>query len=268
MTLDDRSKYFAFLILSLFVMLSENRLLAETFQLPSRVAAFLANDQNGVTDDGIIVGGGNGGGEFVQYFCAHWRDIVANCASIAPDKRRQNLIAAAAEALPPDDYVNFLNGLSDSIASGKTPSFDIYAITDGVREKQGFLAYNYDNPRVAIVIQKLEALCIARRPNDPDVKKAWGEMKSGQAKIKIAEYMRENGQHMPELLVETRSPAPQANHLPPTTGPNHINSSATPNAEAVSATRPALSAKAGIWPWAIGIVALAGAVLFILKLRR
>jgi len=266
MTLKNRSKRPAFLITLLFVVVAGSRILANTLILPPSIAAFLSSEQNGVMDDGEIVRGANGSDEFVRYVCAHWRDIVANCGSIAPDKRRQNLIAAAAEALPPTDYVDFLNSVCDSITSGKTPSFDIYAITDGVREKEGFLAYNYDDPRVAEVIRKLEAICIAKRPNDPNEKNLWTAEKSGKAKQNVIEYMKENGRRMPQELAGANPQIPSA--TPTTTKVTPSQTSALAATAQDHESDRIAATKATVWPWVIGVLALAGVALLITKLRR
>jgi hypothetical protein len=187
-----------YLILLAYFLGAQVLAMADTAVLPPDVASFLANEQNGVSDEGTIESGSNSSGEFVRYVRGNWRYILANLSAIAPDLRRQCLIMAAAESLPPSDYLDFLNTLCDSVASDKTSQFEVDSIQDGDAQKEGFLAYNYDNPRVALVIRKIQGLEIAKRPNDADTRKYFAEMESGELKENAVQEWRDGDGDLPE----------------------------------------------------------------------
>ncbi len=151
--------------------------------------------------------------------------MLASLSSIAPDSRQQHLITAAAEALSPSDYVDFLNTLCDMIASGTSPKLDIDSIKDGESRKEGFLACNYDDPRVATVIQKIERLSLEKRPNNPEEMEFFAQMKSGKMKENVVQHLKEDGGRTPERFVRERVQAPQRSSAPSTISQDNVVSS-------------------------------------------
>ena len=258
-----------FTILALFIV-TKGLVLADTFVLPPEIASFLANEKNGVTDDGLVAPSAKDSRNFVQYVCEHWKPILGDFSKIAPDSRRQYLIVASSESLSPSDYVDFLNTLCDLVVSRGIPQFNIDSIADGDTQKHGFLACNYDNPRVAAVIRKLEALSIAKRPNDPEEKEFFAQMKSGKMKQDLVKHWQHVGERMPERLVSNKIQTPQPNSSLLTTPPNaSVGSPAplTPSAQAPASSDLTVERRAPVWPWVVGILALLVIVAFALKRR-
>ena len=185
------------LCLIAFVWGSNEFLMANTAQLPPSIAAFLANERNGVSEEGSIHGD-KGVIEFVHYVDGHWRYIIANFSDIAPDLRRKYLITTAAETLSPSDYLDFLNALCDAMASGSISQSFVDQIADGGAEKEGFLAYNYDKPRVADVIRKIERLSYASGRRSTDDKEFFTEMESGKLKQNAIQAWRDEEGDLPK----------------------------------------------------------------------
>src|SRR5207302_6838112 len=93
-------------------------LVAQTIAIPPTVSDYLSNENNTVTEDGLLPTHQMGpdsqaASEFIKYVINHWKQILASIDQIAPDARRQCLIVVAAESLPPSDYLQFVNAVCD-----------------------------------------------------------------------------------------------------------------------------------------------------------
>jgi hypothetical protein len=252
-----------------FFMITNAFALAETLALPPDISSFLSNESIGVTDDGLVAPSAQGSRVFVRYVCDHWRAILEDFAMIAPDTRRQYLIIASAESLPPSDYVDFLNTLCDLRVNGKIAQFDTDSIIDGQQQKHGFLACNYDNPRVAAVIRKIEALTIAKRPNNNDDNEYFTQLKSGKMKQDLLKHLQHVGERIPEVLPsENKTYHPDT---PLSTTPQHQlvtpSRSMTQNNPTVEPLVSSDELRTPMWPWAVGITTLAVIALLVLKRR-
>jgi hypothetical protein len=69
-----------YLILLAYFLGAQVLAMADTAVLPPDVASFLANEQNGVSDEGTIESGSNSSGEFVRYVRGNWK--VYSCEFI------------------------------------------------------------------------------------------------------------------------------------------------------------------------------------------
>jgi len=202
------------LILLTFLVAIATPLAASVSGLPPNIASFLENPHNYVTEDGLVAPGANGSSDFVRYVGENWKAILGDFSEIAPDARRQHLITAAAESLAPSDYVDFLDGICDLKANGKVPGIDVDSIVDGSVQKEGFLAYNYDDPRVAAVVRKIEALAKAKRPNNADDVAYFAQLESGKMKQNLIAHRKEEGESLPEKLASRQTRAMQTTSSP------------------------------------------------------
>ena len=159
------------------------------------VKTYLANEENHVLEPGHPPMQTSQDLAFLCYVAEDWRRALTLLEKIASDRRQQSMITVAAEFLPARDYVRFLNGTCDLISSGKI-EMPGWGFGCGSFIKQGFLGYNYDQPEVATVINRLEVIYKAQKPED------WNEyfssVKSGENKKETVKLLTAYGDPMPE----------------------------------------------------------------------
>ena len=157
--------------------------------------AFLADENKGVLEDSTPPAQTAQDLAFLRYVAENWRQALTLLDTDAPDPRRQRLIIAAAEVLPARDYVSFLNGVCALSESGKIKIIG-QDFCYGYFIKESFLEYNYDNPMVAALIDRMEAICKNQDPEE------WGEyfaeIKSGKRKEELVKTLTAYGDPMPE----------------------------------------------------------------------
>jgi len=137
---------------------------------------------------------------FLLYVAEDWRRASTLLEMEGLDFWQQCMIIIAAEYLQPKDYVRFLNGVCDLTESGKLEITRWgYFVLCAACGKDGFLDYNYDNPEVLAVINRLEALFKTQAPEqwEKQWKDYFSKMKSGKLKKGIIEEYAEYGR-LPE----------------------------------------------------------------------
>jgi hypothetical protein len=134
--------------------------------------------------------------QFTDYVKANWAAILATIDTIAPDERRQRVIASGAEFLPGSDYLNFLSGLLDKYQANKVKkAVAVEAImADG--KKSGFLAYNYQNQAVRNLCERAMTVF----PLEAGLQTAMTEVLSGVQRRQAALAAFNEGRPEPELL--------------------------------------------------------------------
>lgn len=182
------------LLIATFAMLLD----VDTKALPPEVAGFLADTKHDLTEDGFLPEKPVEVLAFARYVAGNWQSVLTAFDQLAPDTRRQKLVVVAAEFLPPLDYVAFIGGIADLKASGKVTLETIKMIATAKTFKDGFLAFNYDKPAVAAVINKLEAILEASEPGQ------WtdyfGNIKAGTTLQSVVAERSRDGEPMPEAL--------------------------------------------------------------------
>jgi len=155
---------------------------AEPPQLPSNVSQYLESGWFG--EDWMLEDTGGKLTEFTNYMTSNWVQVLDNFDAVAPTIRKKLVILAACEALSPTDYLAFLEKLA---RLSQAPGFDV-KVWNGVisptKLKEGFLAYNYQNPRVSAVINRIVATIPADDPHRPEIQK----IVNGQAKQDFLDY--------------------------------------------------------------------------------
>ena len=121
---------------------------------------------------------------FLRYVVENRQKTLTLLEKDAPDFRRQNLILVVTGFLSARDYVLFLNRVCDLIESEKIK------ITGGLLFqtsfiKEGFLAYNYDQPEVASLNSRLEAIYKVQEPGQWD--EYFANVKSGEQKKQVVQ---------------------------------------------------------------------------------
>jgi hypothetical protein len=157
--------------------------------------AFLADEKKSVMEDGEPPGRTSQDLAFQLFVADDWKRALTLLENDAPDLRRQNLITVAAEVLPAQDYVRFLNGVCVLMESGKL-KMPGWSFCVGSFIKQDFLAYNYDQPEVFALINRIEAIYKIQEQGKWD--KYFYDIKSGEDKKLVT---KEYGRHI--NLIET-----------------------------------------------------------------
>src|SRR4051812_29636137 len=130
--------------------------------LPPNVADYLESGRFG--EDGTLVDVRGNLQPFTRYVTTNWASMLDQFDTVAHSTREKLLVLAAADELAPADYLSFLEKLA---SVSKSAEFDT-KVWSGVilptRAKQGFLAYNYQNPRVAAVVERIRTSLAATDP--------------------------------------------------------------------------------------------------------
>jgi len=167
---------------------------AKTMSL-EEAKAFLTDEKKAVHEPGMPPRRTAQDLAFHRFVADDWKRALTLLENDAPDLRRQNLIVVVAEVLPAQDYVLFLNGVCDLIESGKL-KMPSWCFGIGSFIKQGFLAYNYDQPEVAALINRIEALYKIHEPGNWE--DYFLEVKSGERKKYDVQMLTSYGDPLPE----------------------------------------------------------------------
>ncbi len=170
-------------------------------KIPDVVTDYLRNERHRVSEDGVIHSQQSPGTlDFVRGVVQNWREIVDDLPSVAGDGRKQSLIIVAGEYLPPQEYVDFVDSLCERREQGKLVPEALCAVLWADMAKGDFLSYNYDNPRVGAVIDKIEDIVTRDFPNE------WNEyftaLKSGKLKVEAINRRKADNRAMPESYAE------------------------------------------------------------------
>ena len=129
------------------------------FEVPADIKTYLRTAE-------VLEGGCPSGTEaqiirFTEYVKVNWAAILASIETIAPDKRRQRVIASGAEFLGGSDYLTFLSTLLDKYQANKVKKEVALGAIVAIGKKSGFLAYNFQN-------QIVRNLCVRAKAVFPD----------------------------------------------------------------------------------------------------
>jgi hypothetical protein len=134
--------------------------------------------------------------QFTDYVKANWAAILASIDTIAPDERRQRVIAAGAEFLAGSDYLTFLSGLLDKYQANKVKKAVAVEAMMADGKKAGFLAYNYQNQVVRNLCERAKTVF----PGEAALQTSMTEILSGVQKRQAALAAFNEGRPEPELL--------------------------------------------------------------------
>lgn len=172
-------------------------LLVETLkaiEMPPSIQTYLQTAT--VTEVGFPSGTEQQRADFTTWLTANWSAILSDIENIAPDERRQKVVAAGAEFLPSTAYVSFLSGWLDKYQAGKvTKAAAISAIlADG--KKSGFLAFNYQQQTVINLCNRVKSIFT----NETALEESMDEVLSGAQKREAALAAFNEGRPEPEML--------------------------------------------------------------------
>ncbi|MDB6078476.1 MAG: hypothetical protein JWO82_2223 [Akkermansiaceae bacterium] len=96
--------------------------------------------------------------ELTQYVLSHWRELLENFETIhtRADTSASSIttLGLVAEALPPEDYVDFMDRYVEIYAQGRIPERALVSQLRGVGRKSLFMAVNARHPKVLAVLNK------------------------------------------------------------------------------------------------------------------
>jgi hypothetical protein len=240
-------------------------------EVPPDIKAYLTDPNHSVGEDGILPFNEPETVNFVKFVVVNWRAIGANLDQIAASPPEQCLVVAAAEMLSPRDYVEFVGEVCDHDSESPVSPQAISTILEAGMNKNGFWAYNYDQPEVSAAIDKLEAIMLKENP------KQWAEffkeLKSGQMKQNVIQRLKRDGDPMPEEYVEANqqtSPSIGEQHAPAQTFARNTGGAADgpPPSSSAAGTESHPEQGSGILFVAIGGAALAGIAFVVLRRWR
>jgi hypothetical protein len=167
---------------------------AHAVDMPPSIQAYLQSAT--VTEVGFPSGTEQQRTEFTTWLVANWAAVLADIEIVAPDERRQMVVAAGAEFLQGKDYLSFLSGWLDKFQGGKvTKAATVSAIlADG--NKSGILAFNYQHQTVVDLCSRVKSIFI----NDAALLEAMDEILSGARKRQAALAAFNEGRPQPEIL--------------------------------------------------------------------
>lgn len=169
---------------------------AKTMSL-EEAKAFLANEEKHVSEDGEPPFRTIEDIDFLCYVMENWKQALSLLENDAPDLRRQSLIVVAAGFLPPQDDIRFANGICALIEAGKVDIKPWSWYGGFGEERDSFFAYYYNQPEVATVIERFEAIYKAKEPGKWD--DYFLEIKSGERKKRLVEECTQYGVSFPEI---------------------------------------------------------------------
>jgi len=167
---------------------------------------FLIDEAKGVDESGVPACRTSQDLAFLRFVAEDWKRALTLLENDAPDLRRQHLIVAATGFLSPQDYVRFLSGACDLMELGKL-KMPGWAFCFGSRGKDGFLGYNYDQPEVATLISRMEAIYKVQEPRVMD--EYFSSVKSGEAKKLTIRDCTNYGIPMPDTYTDNSKGAYQ-----------------------------------------------------------
>lgn len=180
-----------FAALMLTCQLVEN---LKAIEMPANIQTYLQTAA--VTEFGFPSGTEQQRTEFTTWLTTNWPAVLDEIEAVAPDERRQKLIAAGAESLPGTNYVSFLSGFLDKYEAGKVKkAVAIEAMSPGGK-KYGFLAFNYQHPSVQALCNRAKTLF----PSDAEVQTLMTETLSGEQGKQAGAALAMENRSEPEIL--------------------------------------------------------------------
>ena len=135
---------------------------------------------------------------FYRHVAENWQQALAVLGEEGLDQWQQIIVIVAAGFIPPQDYVRFLNGVCDLVESGKLKVQELgWVVSDN---RSYILKYNYDHPKVASVIERMEVLYKTKTPEhwEKQWKDYFSKMKSGELKQEMIKQSTQYGWPLPD----------------------------------------------------------------------
>jgi hypothetical protein len=120
------------------------------------------------------------GREFGIYVTNHWLELLAGWKGSSPTLNQVYLVISEAESLSPAEYVRFLSRLVDLCEAGRIDSDKLGFAIHGEGKKEGFVAFNYQNPDLQAMMVRCERLAAAK--HDKQQGDYFADIRSGKMK--------------------------------------------------------------------------------------
>jgi hypothetical protein len=128
--------------------------------LPENIKRFFATQT--LTEDGGLTGDVLEIRDFRGYVLDHWRELLDHAAELPRNQglygNTVGLIGGAAAHLPPTDYLEFVEKVIDLAEAKKIPKEAVFDQIKGENKKDGFMAWNWADPRVRRLVQRAQRL--------------------------------------------------------------------------------------------------------------
>jgi hypothetical protein len=166
----------------------------KAIEMPPNIQTYLQTAT--VTEFGFPSGTEEQRTEFTTWLTANWSAVLAGIDVVAPDERRQRVIASGAEFLSGTNYLTFLSGFLDKCEAGKVKkSAALTALSAGGR-KIGFLAFNYQHPTVQALCNRSKLLF----PGEAELQSLMNDILSGEQRKQDGAWLFMENRPEPEIL--------------------------------------------------------------------
>jgi hypothetical protein len=144
-----------------------------------------------------------------------WTDIIAHLPEVAPSDPAKALLFNSILDLPPDVYLSVIDQVIDSYK--RRPFLDelLYAVVFPPWGKnRDILSYNYREPRVKAIIEKLRPIEFKGPGNSPaEMSKFYDEILSGEDVEERETYRLANAGDFPHWIAPIATAAPSGGQL-------------------------------------------------------
>ena len=128
----------------------------------------------------------------------HWRIVFdKHIETVAPTPKEQRVLLRTFETLPPNDYLEMVLVALGSAESKTIDRDAVFQLVLGQAEKDGFVAFNYDDPRVQLVLEEALELC-----EDNEYRKLFQDAKNGELARNVVIARQNSGRQLPVKLTE------------------------------------------------------------------
>jgi hypothetical protein len=165
--------------------------------------------------------------EFGKYVTNHWRELLAGWKGSSPTHNQAELVMNVAESLSPAEYVRFLSQLVDLCETGRIKISELWYAIAGNGKKEGFVAFNYQNPDLQAILVRCEKLAAAR--HDQQRVAHYADMRAGK--------LRDDALDMAGLQSRRKLETLPVNVLPPSER-DSTHGTGTLNSGAATLTQP------------------------------
>ena len=164
--------------------------------IPTSIVEFI--EVGSVNERGVPNGTEVQVNELSDYMTNHLEEVINNFGELAPDRRRQTLLFAVSELMPPESYLQFLDKLVDALQAeqaGMTAKIVEQALSAGTK-KMGFLAFNFENQTVIDLCQKAKEVL----PSTSRRQEFLTDILSGEQRKQIGAVLAMENLPQPETL--------------------------------------------------------------------
>lgn len=229
--------------------------------LPTNITTALEKIEIGANDE-LLVGAADDA-LLREFFLQNISSLGQLAISLNENRLDGIFVRAAVKYLSVNDYLTFSGAVFNHITNGElSPKLGLPVLYPAVSDKEGVLAVNYNDRRIAEVLPKV----LSRYADNPQKTNFIQKLVSGKAKKEHIDWCEAQGLTPAKVVAEVpskTSPPPSSPNLlpsPPKKAPETKLTTSTPSEEPTSST-----------PWSIIVglvVVMVGSLWLLFKARK